>query len=66
MTSDDNKEAVEGFTFSVRQLRAFRAEHQPDDVDDFFRLLEMWASYQLAASEHQRAEEARKQLNGDD
>ena len=66
MEHDPHKEAVEGFTFSLRQLRALRAEHQPDDVDDFFRLLEMWCNYQLAKAERQAREEAGKQLNGDD
>ena len=63
---EHDKEAIESYTFSLRQLRAFRAEHQPDDVDDFFHLLEMWTQYQLARAEHQRSEEAKRELNGDD
>jgi hypothetical protein len=63
---DANKEAVEGYTFTLRQLRLLRAEHQPDSVDDLFHLLEMWIDYNLRQARLQRDKEAKRELNGDD
>ena len=39
--------SIEGHAFNLRQMRALRAEHKPETIDDFFLLLEMRARIDL-------------------
>ena len=39
--------SIEGHAFNLRQMRALRAEHKPETIDDFFLLLELRARNDL-------------------
>ena len=43
----NDQATIEDHAFSLRQLRALRAEHDPDDVDSFMALLELRARLDL-------------------
>lgn len=57
----NTENSVEGFEFSLRELRHIATQHLPDTVDDFFCLLELWARNETRKAEASRQTILRRQ-----